>query len=773
MKRAHSSSYHQTGVFLALLLSLAGARAHADGLIVIHDPGLAPPGHPAFAPLAVKYHHVAVRISDQLATTDIDQVFVNPSNRRLEGTYLFPIPKNAQIDKLMMDVNGTMTEAELLDATKARAIYEDIVRKMRDPALLEYAGQGLFRLRVFPIEPRSEKRIKLSYSQVLRSEGGLVEYVYPLNTERFSSQLIESVSVSVTLDTKQPLKALYSPSHEVEIARHGATHAVVGFEARGVKPDTDFQLFFATTPASELGLSLLTFRENGGDGYFLLLASPPAETRRVIPKDVVFVLDTSGSMAEGGKLEQAKRALRFCLANLNADDRFELVRFSTETEPLFERLVDATEANRKRAEEFVAGLKPIGGTAVDDALATAMQPAETQAQSGRPYVIVFLTDGRPTIGATDEKEILAKVERKTQGKTLRVFSFGIGTDVNTHLLDGLAEATRAASQYVLPKEDIEVKVSSFYSKISHPVLASPKLTLGEGPVRLTKVYPHPLPDLFRGEQLIVCGRYSGAGAAEVTISGSVAGTARTFSEKASFPDKAADHAFVPRLWATRRVGFLLDEIRLRGESAELRDEVVDLARTYGIVTPYTAYLIVEDEARRGVPVTSRSLPTVEHERVAMAEARREYGAVAGGVAGGVVGAPADHSTVHKDGEDAVAGAVAYDRLKRAENAAAPRAANFAAQSALSGRAAEAGARLQDALAAQGQRFVGGRNFYQNGAQWIDAQVSRQARARRVQVKFNSVEYFDLLRRHPSAPQWLSLGRNVAFVLGDVVYEVTE
>ena len=571
------------------------------------------------------------------------------------------------------------------------------------------------------------------------------------------------------------------PRHEVEIARHGATRAVVGYEAKDVKPDTDFQLFFATTPRSEIGLSLLTYRDEGADGYFLLLASPPAETRRVIPKDVVFVLDTSGSMAESGKLDQAKRALRFCLANLNADDRFELVRFSTETEPLFERLVDATEANRKRAFEFVAALKPIGGTAIDDALAAAIQPAEGQAQSERPYLIVFLTDGRPTIGATDEKEILAKVARHTEGRTLRIFSFGIGTDVNTHLLDGLAEATRAASQYVLPKEDIEVKVSSFYSKISHPVLANPKLTLGGGAVRLTKIYPQPLPDLFRGEQLVVCGRYSGAGEAAVTISGTVAGAARTFSERTSFPAKAKDHAFIPRLWATRRVGFLLDEIRLRGEHAELRDEVVDLARTYGIVTPYTAYLIVEDEARRGVPAAIRSLPTVERQRVVAAEARREYEAVAGGVpsaivggeVAGVVGGLAKNSAPRKDGEDAVAGSVAYDRLKRAETAAAPRAASVAAQRALSGKAAEAGARLQDALAAQGQRFVGGRTFYRNGKQWVDAQVGGRTRARRVQVAFNSAGYFDLLRRDPSAPQWLSLGRNVTFVIGDVVYEVTE
>jgi Ca-activated chloride channel family protein len=739
---------------LSTLLLLAGSAALADGLIVIHDPPHRIPGHHTFAPLSIKYHHVTVRITDQIATTEVDQVFYNPSDRRLEGTYIFPIPKNAQIDKLMMDVNGKLQEAELLDAAKARGIYEDIVRRALDPALLEYVGQGLFKLRIFPIEPRSEKRIRLSYTQLLKSDSGLVDYTYPLNTEKFSSQPLESVSLKVTLETSRPLKALYSPTHEVEIQRRNGRQAVVGFEAKRVKPDTDFQLLFSTQPTSEIGLNVLTYRDDSEpEGYFLLLASPPAQSGAVVKKDVVFVLDTSGSMAEGGKLDQAKRALNFCLANLNDGDRFEVVRFSTETEPLFERLTTATEANREKAKAFLRDLKPIGGTAIDEALATALRNAR-DGDASRPFMVVFLTDGRPTIGATQESEILDRALKGAGSRTTRIFCFGIGTDVNTHLLDELAERSRAAAQYVLPKEDIEVKVSSFYAKISHPVLADPKLAIPEG-LRLSRTYPQALPDLFRGEQLVVVGRYKGNQETTVSIRGTVNGEARTFSEKAVFPAKATEHSFIPKLWATRRIGFLLDEIRLRGESAELRNEITELARRYGILTPYTSYLIVEDEARRNLPMQSRILQEEETLSVVRESAAKQYKGV----------------NASRSGDMAVGGAQAFDAMKRAKTLAAPAAANMASQEALRGAEAEEGKRLQTVLSAQKTRTLAGRTFYQNGSQWIDA--SAQAGARLVKVRFNSPEYFELSRKHPHAAQWLSVGRNVRFQLGETLYDVTD
>src|SRR4029079_11333200 len=167
------------------------------------------------------YHHVTVDIKDQVAVTSVDQEFVNPNGQQLEGTYLFPLPAGAHIDKFSMDINGKMQEAELLPADKARSIYEDIVRRHRDPALLEYVGKGAFRVRIFPIEPNSTKRVRLKYTQLLKADSGLVEYTYPLNTEKFSARPLKDVSVKVDLNCKRPIKSVYSPSHNVDIRRHG------------------------------------------------------------------------------------------------------------------------------------------------------------------------------------------------------------------------------------------------------------------------------------------------------------------------------------------------------------------------------------------------------------------------------------------------------------------------------------------------------------------------------------------------------------------------
>ncbi|MGZ5538300.1 MAG: VIT domain-containing protein, partial [Chthoniobacterales bacterium] len=308
---------------LALTVGLLGIlpRAHGDGFIVIERPIYVPPGHYTFAPLEVSSHHVDVKIDGQVAVTSIDQEFYNPNDARLEGTYMFPVPKGAHIDKFSMEIGGKMMEAELLPASKARKIYEDIVRTMRDPALLEYAGRDMFKVRIFPIEPHSRKPIKISYTELLRSDTGAVTYLYPLSTEKFSSRPIKDLSVKVELKTAQPLASIYSPSHKVEIKRDGANRAVIGYESKEEKPDTDFQLVYSTE-ARDVGLNLITQKPDSDDGYFLLLAAPTVATEtKPAPKDVVFVVDTSGSMA-GAKLTQAQKALEFCVSNLNADDRF-------------------------------------------------------------------------------------------------------------------------------------------------------------------------------------------------------------------------------------------------------------------------------------------------------------------------------------------------------------------------------------------------------------------------------------------------------------------
>ncbi|MFQ5806389.1 MAG: VIT domain-containing protein [Phycisphaerae bacterium] len=740
--------------------SLVANIALADGLIVVHNPPPLPRPHYVFAPLEVKYHHVTVKITDQVAVTEVDQSFFNPNRQRLEGTYLFPIPKGGQIDQFSMDINGKQVQAELLDADKARKIYEEIVRKLKDPALLEYAGQSLFKVRIFPIEPGSEKRIRLKYTQLLRSDGGMVEYLYPLNTEKFSSVPLKSVSVKVVLECTRPLESLYSPSHPVEVKYHGSNKAVIGYEAVDVRPDTDFQLLFSSGSGSEVGLNLLTFNDGSeaDGGYFMLLCAPAAQQAAgtIVEKDVVFVLDTSGSMADSGKIDQAKKALLFCLKNLNEGDRFELVRFSTETEPLFDKLVPVNDASLARAEEFVRGLKPIGGTAIEDALTKSLAPVRAQSQKDRPYFVVFLTDGQPTIGSTDDEQIVSTVGKAIGDRAVRIFCFGIGTDINTRLLDKLSEKTRAVSQYVLPTEDIEIKVSSFYAKINSPVLANLKLKLS-GEVRIAKTHPAALPDLFKGEQLAVFGRYTGAGNVAITLEGTVNGRFRSFTHDAHFAKNAAEHGFIPRLWATRRVGFLLDQIRLHGDSRELRDEVTVLARKFGIVTPYTAYLIVEDESRRNVPLASRTLQAIDRDEEVRGEVSRMYG----------------EAKKAWSGDAAVGSSQAMGALRTAINGAGRGIANSLARRGQRGAAAVGGERVLRAIQSQQNRYVRGRMFYQNGAQWIDAQVQSRQDARKVQLKFNSEEYFALLSMHADAAQWLSVGRNVQLLLDDTIYEVVE
>jgi Ca-activated chloride channel family protein len=273
----------------------------AAGLIIVHEPDFwhpwPPPPHPppilppprpippprplpppVWAPLEVQFVKADARITEQIAATTIEQEFYNPNPRQLEGTFLFPVPRGAHLNKFSMEINGKPVEAELLAADKARGIYEDIVRKLRDPALLEYAGRDLFKVRIFPIEPHARKRITLAYTQLLKADAGLVQFVLPLNTEKFSAKPLRNVSLKLELTTRRPLKSVYSPSHKVEIKRPEPTRAIVGFEATDVKPDADLHLFYSQEEG-DLGLNLLTWKKAGEDGYFALLWRPASRPK--------------------------------------------------------------------------------------------------------------------------------------------------------------------------------------------------------------------------------------------------------------------------------------------------------------------------------------------------------------------------------------------------------------------------------------------------------------------------------------------------------------
>lgn len=779
----------------------------AAGLIIIENPEAEarivpppdrPPHYPVpppqfwiprpihrFTPLEIRSVKTTAKIKDQVAQTKIEQEFYNPNSRQLEGTFILPLPKGAHLDKFRMEVNGKMTEAELLTAEKAKGIYEEIVRKAKDPALLEYVGRDLLKVRIFPIEPNSTKRIEVSYAQLLKSDNGLFEYKLPLNTTKYASAPMKNFSLKLELETATSLKTIYSPTHNVEIKRHGDKSATIGFEQSELTTEKDMELFYSAEK-SELGLSFLTYRKGDEDGYFMLLATPgfDAGKGKVIPKDVVFVLDTSGSMS-GKKLEQAKKALIFCVNNLNADDQFEIIRFATETEALFGKITPVSGSSKEKAEEFVKNLKTIGGTAINDALRTALETCDTE--TTRPQLIVFLTDGLPTVGDTSIDSILKTVKTKSK-KLTRIFAFGVGTDVNTHLLDRIAEDTSAVSQYVLPEEDIEIKVSSFFSKINDPVLAD--LSLDYGDIKTSKVHPGKLPDLFKGQELIVLGRYKENGKATVKLRGKIGDESKEFMYKVEFPKEGTEHEFVPRLWATRRVGHLLEEIRNNGENGELKEEVTQLAKRYGIVTPYTSYLVTEDQ-----PVLAlRESRATGLETLGRAPAPRPADGAYDPLAfykknpetmrgyfphlsrGGAEPAPEAQvrqrlsQTKDEYGEAAVAGARYNYALKSAVNEQqvqqAPGEVNLFAQTG----ELRAGKALTESRV-QLQKLVGTRTFRFEKGFWKEATLDGAKDPAVTRLEFDSKEYWDLVLKHPELRDVLALGTQVKFQLGTKFYEI--
>lgn len=697
-------------LFVLLLTLLPARPAHADG-IVIPDP---PPDVPiADVPfLTIKYHRVTVDIDGPVATTHVDQVFVNDAPYEVEGTYIFPLPEEAAISEFVLWVDGEKAEARVLEKDEARAIYEGIVRKRRDPALLEYAGRNAFQARVYPIPPGGERRIELEYSEILTADQGLVQYVYPLNTEKFSPRPIEDVSVHVEIHSDQPLKAVYSSSHDVAVDRRGDYSAAVGYEEYNVRPDKDFTLYYSVSD-EDFGLSLVTYKQSGEDGFFLLLAAPKVEVdeTEIVAKDVVLVLDVSGSM-RGEKIVQAKNALEFVLENLHEKDRFNIVAFSTGVQTYARRLVPASE--RREALHFVENLTATGGTDINRALLEALDSAAAE----RPTVVIFLTDGLATEGVVEADRILSNVA-DAAGPNVRIFAFGVGHDVNTFLLDRLAQDHRGVSAYVRPGMDIEEEVSAFYAKISTPLLSDISLDFGE--IHVEDTYPYPLPDLFAGTQLVLVGRYRQGGLTTVTLEGVVNDRPQTFVyEDVTLRSRGGDD-LIPRLWARRKIGYLLGQIRLHGESDEVIEEIVELSVRYGIITPYTSFLV--DETADVLTEQGREeVVEKEVEKIIMATPAPAYGAEA------------------------------VDR---------------AAEEGEMSRANVAG----DTGSTQ-VKTVGDKTFVWHDDAWVDTTFDAD-KMTAVKVGFGSDDYFNLLAARPEWGRYFALGSRVIVVLDGTAYEVVE
>ncbi len=568
---------------LLLALPVGSASAHT---VVPPSPPVVTGGPPE---IQLRSLQVQATVEQGVAQVTVDQVFVNQASVPAEGTYLFPLPAGATVSSFQMFVDGQAYNAEVLDAAKARDVYESIVRRNRDPAILQYVGQGLLQARVFPVPPGAERKIRIAYSQVLPREGGLAEFSFPLGDQRVPQ-------ASITVEVKGlGSGALYSPTHEVAVVRGRDGAARASFEGGSVSGQ--FRLFLGAAD-QELDVSLLTFKSSGENGYFLLLANPPAASAaEVAAKDVILVIDLSGSMS-GKKFDQAKGAALQVLGALGEDDRFAVVGFHSDAIAYSDNLLGSSQAGS--AMEWVKNLALGGSTNISEAMARAQRIAGKD--TGRPQVILLITDGQPTVGETNADSIVAQV-KKGATPSQRIFTFGVGYDVNTLLLDAMAQDIRGRSDYVKPDENLEAAVAGLWRKVGQPVLTG--LDLEWSGVQVEEIYPRPLPDLYLGNQLVILGRYRTGGEGTVTIRGTVNGQTKSYR----FPDlkfSSADTSrdYIPRLWATRKVGYLLSEVRLRGADQEKVSELVALAQRYGIVTPYTSFFVNEPGAPTPTPAMS-------------------------------------------------------------------------------------------------------------------------------------------------------------------------
>ncbi len=746
------------GMLILICLALALPQSvRASGYLYLHEPGedliiIPPPEMPPhpiprpihrpapLQPAELRNLKIDIEIDDQVARTHIDQTFRNNNSRRVEGTYLFPLPANAAVKDLSLHIDGKPMKAEVLKADKAREIYEGIVRRQRDPALLEYVGRDLVKLRIFPIEPGQTRRVEFAYSQVLKRDFGLTEYTYPLASRHMADHPVGQLTITGEIQSKLPVTTTYSPTHNIDFAKRDEDFVRFSYEAENYKPERDVRLYFASGK-DDVQATLLTHRPDADEvGFFMLMIAPRREAANEnrIPKDVTFVFDTSGSMM-GDKIRQAREALQFCLKALRPEDRFRVIRFSTATEAFEDEFLEADDKNLKKALDFVAGFEAAGGTAIDEALQTALKIEPTE---GRPHLVVFLTDGKPTIGEVDKDKIIENAHA-ARPDNVRLFSFGVGYNLNTHLLDRLADENGGASQYVDPEEDLEVKVSSFFRKVSDPVLTD--LDIDFGDIRAVDIYPRKPADLFAGSELMMIGRYKTSGDTTLLLKGREGKKDKAYEYELEFPKTSDSADFLPRLWAIRRVGHLMDEIRKHGESDELREEVERLGKEYAIATPYTSLLVVEDDQ----PVMARPV-----EENVMPMVRRKSDREQSVSNGFYAGAPQADASLSIQAESG-AGAVARSRQLKA----------FKRVDTLDSK--EQNEKLN-------VRSVLNRTFYQSpDGTWIETGFDKAPKDVEVTLQYASDDYFAFLKKNPELAKVLSLGTQIIFKYDGKWYRVTD
>jgi Ca-activated chloride channel family protein len=552
-----------------------------------------------------------VKIVERAAATTLEITLRNPAASQAEAVLLLPVPDGAAVGSFVFEGAAREPTAQLLPREQARRVYDDIVARTKDPALLEFAGYRLIRSSIFPVPAGGTQRIRITYDHLLPSDGQRIDYALP-RSESLAARVPWDVSVDISAAT--PISMVYSPSHDLDIARRDGRNLHLDVREECVRDPGPF-LLSILLERDGLSASLVAYPDpEVGGGYFLLMAGLPVshdDTARKIPREVTLVLDRSGSMA-GEKLDQALAAARQVIEGLADGEAFNIIDYSSQVAMFAPRPVPKSRESTERARVYLASIRAQGGTNIHDALVEALRQ---EPSPGKLPLVLFLTDGLPTVGNTSEVAIRERVEQ-SNAHGRRLFTFGVGNDVNVPLLDRLSDGTRATSTYVLPGEDVEVKVAAVFRRLHGPILADITLqTRGSDGVVTTRavreLMPVRLPDLFEGDQLVVLGQYREEGPLHFSISGNFMGSPRTFEFSFELAQASTRNAFVPRLWATRKIATLVDEIRQAGATAaggplpggssiftdprfgELAEEILRLSSRFGVLSEYTAFLARE------------------------------------------------------------------------------------------------------------------------------------------------------------------------------------
>lgn len=600
---------------LATLGSRAMAQEWSGNVVVPQSRVIVPPD--ASNPVRIERVEASVDLREALATTTLRITLRNPSPRQQEAELLLPVPDGSSVRFFQLEGLGGDAGARLLPKEEARRIYESIVRRMRDPAILEFAGMGLVRSNVFPVPAQGTQTIVLTYEQMLTEHDGRLDYVLPRSQSTLEAGA--SWEISVRVRTDRGIGAIYSPSHELRLPamRPGDRDASLGVLDAG--RGGAFQL--SVVPGRGAGGTVVVYPDgDGAGGYFMLLASPPTPPEAPMRREVTLVIDRSGSM-RGEKMDQARQAALQVIEGLRDGELFNIIDYSDSVEKFSPGPVVRDAESLRQARAYIEGIRPVGGTNIHDALLAAL----AQGHEGEALpIVLFLTDGLATVGRTREAEIRDAIARHNVHER-RIFSFGVGYDVNAPLLSAISKGSRATSTFVLPEEDVEVKVGAMFRRLNGPVLTSPRLTFASrepdrraGPP-LRDVLPGQLPDVFEGEQIVVTGRYVSDSPVHLTVEGEAGGRAWTRSFEITPASGDVGNAFVARLWAREKIASLIEQIRLAGADEgsvddprvkELVDEVVRLSLDFGILTEYTAFLADEREADVALGATRRARENV-------------------------------------------------------------------------------------------------------------------------------------------------------------------